>query len=64
VQKIIKSHYVLTSKLWTPGAGGYVILADLYGAHPEFIEFYATIHPNLLSFLQAGMKVYAKNCLT
>lgn len=63
VQKIIHRHYDLTCKFWTPDQESFISLGEMYGAHPDFVEFYNTLHPELLKFLQKAMKVYAQKSL-
>lgn len=59
VQEIIQRHYEQTCYFWTPDRSGFDSLSELYGAHPDFVRFYQDLHPELLSFLQSAMKVYA-----
>ena len=63
VQKIIKTHYALTCKLWTPDKSGYLSLAELYGSHDDFVAFYQSLDPKLLGFFQAAMRFYAEKNL-
>jgi len=63
VQKIIERHYKLTCKIWIPDQSSYISLGELYGSHPDFVEFYKKQHPKLLEFLQAAITVYAKKNL-
>lgn len=64
VQDLIKRHYALTKKFWTPNRESYIGLSQLYCSHPDFVKFYADIHPQLLEFLVAAMKVFAENELS
>lgn len=64
VQKIIKKHYELTTVFWTPTKESYIGLSQFYLSHPDFLKFYEGIHPKLLEFLVAAMKVYAERELS
>ncbi len=61
VQTIIKKHYQLTKKLWTPNRETYIGLSQLYASHPDFVKFYDDIHPELLKFLMEAMRIFAEN---
>lgn len=63
VQKIIKTHYQLVRKIWSPTKETYIGLSHLYASHPDFVKFYDDIHPKLLKFLMEAMKVFAENNL-
>jgi len=64
VQEIIKRHYQLTTVFWTPTKESYIGLSQLYCSHPDFVKFYNDIHPQLLNFMMAAMKIFAENELT
>lgn len=64
VQKLIKKHYQMTMLFWTPTRESYIGLSQLYCSHPDFEKFYADIHPKLLPFLVAAMKVFAEKELS
>lgn len=64
VQKIIKKHYAMTTMFWTPTRESYIGLSQLYCSHPDFVEFYANIHPELLNYLTAAMKIFAEKELS
>lgn len=63
VQKLIHHHYQLTCYFWTPTRDTYIGLSQLYSSHPDFVKFYEGLHPKLLNFLQAAMKIYAERKL-
>lgn len=63
VQKLIKQHYEMTKAFWTPNKKSYIGLSQLYGSHPDFVEFYNKINPKLLQFLTEAMKIYAEKNL-
>lgn len=64
VQKIIRKHYQMTTKFWTPTKDSYIGLSQLYCAHPDFVKFYNDIHPQLLNFLMEAMKVFSERELS
>lgn len=64
VQKIIKKHYQMTKLFWTPTRESYIGLSQLYASHPDFVKFYNDIHPKLLEFIMAAMKVFAEKELS
>jgi hypothetical protein len=37
VQAIIRKHYQLTTRFWTPTRESYIGLSQLYGSHPDFV---------------------------
>lgn len=59
VQQLIREHYQLTKLFWTPTKETYKGLGQLYGSHPDFMEFYAKQHPQLLEFLVEAMNIFA-----
>ena len=60
VQALIKKHYQMTTIFWTPTKESYIGLSQLYCSHPDFVKFYEAIHPKLLNFLVAAMKIFAE----
>lgn len=64
VQKLIKKHYQYTTYFWTPNRQTYIGLSQLYGSHPDFVKFYEKIHPQLLQYLMAAMKIFAEKELS
>jgi DNA-binding transcriptional MerR regulator len=64
VQPLIRQHYELTKTFWTPNRESYIALSKLYASHPDFIKFYADIHPNLLNYLLEAMKIFAEKELS
>lgn len=64
VQLLIKKHYQMITAFWVPTRESYIGLSQLYGSHPDFVKFYENIHPQLLSFLTAAMKLFADKELT
>lgn len=63
VQDIIKRHYQLTCRFWTPDKDNYIGLSEFYSSHEDFVKFYENLNPKLLGFLQEAMRVYADNNL-
>ncbi|MCH9644982.1 MAG: MerR family transcriptional regulator [Gammaproteobacteria bacterium] len=63
VQVLIKKHYELTKIFWTPTKETYVALGQMYYSDPEFVRFFDNVHPKLLDFLTAAMKIFAENKL-
>lgn len=64
VQSLIQRHYQLTKSFWIPTRETYIGLSQLYASHPDFVKFYEAIHPELLPFLMAAMKIFAETQLT
>jgi DNA-binding transcriptional MerR regulator len=62
-QNLIKKHYELTTIFWTPTKESYIALSQLYGSNADFIAFYDSIHPKLLSFLAQAIKIFAQKQL-
>lgn len=64
VQALIRQHYELVKVFWTPTRESYKGLGQLYCSHPDFVEFYKTIHPKLLNYLLDAMKIFADKNLS
>lgn len=64
VQNIIKMHYQLISKIWTPTRESYIDLSQLYASHPDFVKFHDDIHPQLLTFFMEAMRIFAEKELS
>lgn len=64
VQALIKKHYQMTTIFWTPTKESYIGLGQFYCSHPDFVKFYDEIHPKLLNFLVAAMKIFAEKNLS
>lgn len=64
VQAVIRRHYELTNVFWTPDRKSYVALWELYGSHPDFVEFYRKQHPDLLNFMGKAMTYFAETELS
>lgn len=64
VQTLIRQHFSLVSKFWTPSKESYVGLGQLYLQHEDFRKLYESYHPQLAAFLADAMKVFAESELT
>jgi len=63
VQALIDAHYKMTTKFWIPNKESFIGLSEFYKSHPDFEKYYDAIHPQLLEFLSAAMKIYAEEKL-
>jgi DNA-binding transcriptional MerR regulator len=63
VQKMIQKHYNWVNIFWTPTQETYLGLGQMYLEHPDFRAFYNRFHPDLVEYLVAAMKAFAKNNL-
>lgn len=63
VQSIMHRHYTWLERSWTPTKETYVGLIDLYET-PHFRTFFDQRHPELLSFIQSAMRVFAERQLS
>ncbi|HHF7347093.1 TPA: MerR family transcriptional regulator [Legionella feeleii] len=64
VLALIQRHYNWVKNFWTPTRLSYEGLGQMYLNHPDFRNFYNTYHPDLVEYLVAAMKIYAKANLT
>lgn len=64
VQKLIQQHYDWVNHFWTPTKETYLGLGQMYLDHPDFRAFYKELHPDLLEYLVAAMKVFAERKLS
>lgn len=62
VQDLMKQHYEWLKRTWFPTREKYIGLIELYQT-PAFRKFYDDRHPELLEFMIASMKIFAKNAL-
>lgn len=60
VRKLIKKHYQMMLRFYTPTKEVYLGTAELYSKSKRFKESYAQWHPDLADFLTEGMKVFAE----
>ncbi|WP_232220572.1 TipAS antibiotic-recognition domain-containing protein [Legionella tunisiensis] len=60
VQVLIQRHYEWVKNFWTPTRLSYEGLGQMYLNHPDFRNFYNAYHTELVEFLVAAMKIYAK----
>lgn len=63
VQDMIQQHYDWVNNFWTPTKETYLGLGQMYLDHPDFREFYNRLHPDLVEYLVAAMKMFADNNL-
>ena len=61
VQELIRKHYHMIKRYYTPTKENYVGLAQLYCDHPDFKKHYDAYHPQLAEFLAKGMKAFAED---
>ncbi|WP_419419768.1 MerR family transcriptional regulator [Legionella sp. D16C41] len=64
VQKLIQQHYDWVKNFWTPTKETYLGLGQMYLDHPDFRSFYNQLHPDLVEYLVAAMKVFAERKLS
>ncbi|KTD56581.1 mercury resistance transcriptional regulator SkgA [Legionella santicrucis] len=64
VQKLIQQHYDWVNNFWTPNKETYLGLGQMYLDHPDFHSFYTQLHPDLVEYLVAAMKVFAECALS
>ncbi|HHF7374196.1 MerR family transcriptional regulator [Legionella bozemanae] len=64
VQDLIQQHYNWVNNCWTPTKDTYLGLGQIYLDHPDFRDFFNRYHPDLVEFLTAAMKVFAKRNLS
>lgn len=63
VQPLVKRHYAIVSRFWTPNQNGYIGLGRVYCEHPDYRKVYDPYHPHLAEYLAAAMKVFAEQKL-
>lgn len=64
VQQLIQQHYDWVNNFWTPTKETYLGLGQMYLDHPDFRAFYNQLHPDLVEYLVAAMKVFAERKLS
>ena len=60
VQVLVKRHYGVVKRFWTPNRVSYIGLGDSYCGHSDFRKMYDDIHPKLAEYLAEAMKVFAE----
>lgn len=60
VQKVIKRHYQVVNRFWTPNSQAYIGLGNMYCEHPDFRKLYDGYHPKLAEYLAEAMRIYAE----
>lgn len=63
VQSLVQQHFEWINTFWTPTKDSYLGLGQMYLDHPDFRDFYNRYHPDLVEYLVAAMKAFAKNNL-
>lgn len=63
VQALMKRHYAIVDRCWTPKRESYIGLGQVYCEHPDFRKLYDGYHPKLAEYLAEAMKVYAEHVL-
>lgn len=61
VQDLVRKHYHMIERYYTPSKESYIGLGQLYCDHPDFKKHYDSYHPQLAEFLAKGMKTFAEN---
>ncbi len=61
VQALMKRHYNMIKKFYTPSKKVYIGLGELYKDHKDFRKLYDGYHPKLAEFIADSMKVFAEN---
>lgn len=64
VQLLVRKHYEIILRFYTPTKEVYISLGQLYFEHPDFRKLYDSIHPELAKFLMDSMKIFAENELS
>lgn len=60
VQSLVKRHYAVVDRFWTPKRESYIGLGQTYTEHPDFRKLYDGYHPRLAEYLAEAMKIYAE----
>lgn len=61
VQKLVRRHYAVVDRFWTPNREAYIGLGRGYCEHPDFRKLYEGYHPQLAEYLAKAMKIYAES---
>jgi DNA-binding transcriptional MerR regulator len=60
VQELVKRHFAVVDRFWTPNRQSYIGLGETYCSYPDFRKLYDGYHPKLAEYLTAAMKVFAE----
>ena len=60
VQALVKRHFAVVNRFWTPKRESYIGLGKTYLEHPDFRKVYDNYHPKLAEYLAEAMKVFAE----
>ncbi|MCB0404888.1 MAG: TipAS antibiotic-recognition domain-containing protein, partial [Bdellovibrionales bacterium] len=63
VQALVRAHYQVVNRFWTPDRAAYIGLGHLYCEHAEFRRLYDGYDPRLAPFLAKAMRLYAETHL-
>jgi MerR family transcriptional regulator, thiopeptide resistance regulator len=64
VQKIIRRHYGIIDRFWTPNRQAYIGLGQMYCEHADFRQLYDSFHPALAEYMSQAMKAFAEKELS
>jgi DNA-binding transcriptional MerR regulator len=59
VQAIVREHYEVISRFYTPTKDIYAGLGEMYVQHPEFRKLYDSYHPQLAEYIRDAMNIFA-----
>jgi len=60
VQALVKRHYAVVERFWTPTRQSYIGLGQTYCEHPDYRKLYDGHHPKLAEYLAEAMKVFSE----
>jgi DNA-binding transcriptional MerR regulator len=60
VQELIKVHYEIVNRFWTPNRQAYIALGKSYCEYSDFRKHFDSVHPRLAQYLASAMKVFAE----
>jgi len=58
-QALVRRHYAVVDRFWTPKRESYIGLGRTYCEHPDFRKLHDSCHPKLAEYLAEAMKIYA-----
>lgn len=64
VQLLVRQHYEIVDRFWTPNHEAYIGLSQMYNEHSAFKKLYEGYHPRLAEYLAEAMKVFAEKELS
>lgn len=63
VQNLVKRHFAVVDRFWTPNRQSYIGLGKTYCEHPDFRKMYDGYHPKLAEYLAQAMAIFAEASL-